>query len=111
MYEGVTQHINETSKREVRHIGFGVVYQVQGNGKVVTLPPYQTIDSSNQFSKLVHSMTIGFSRVPSSESSGNSSSRKSLLHFCRHASVTVDDVRIQTGGVRDSRGGMGNGRD
>ena len=54
---------------------------------------------------------IGFSRVPSSGSSGNSSSRNSLLHCLRRASVTVGDVRIRIGGGQDSRAGMGNGRD
>ena len=54
---------------------------------------------------------MGFLRVPSSGSSGNSSSRNSLLHCHRRASVTVGDVRIQIGGGRDTWGGMGNGRD
>ena len=56
-------------------------------------------------------MIIGFSRVPSSGSSGNSSSRNSLLHCHRRASVTVGDVRIRIGGGRDSQGGIGKGQD
>ena len=49
---------------------------------------------------------IGFSRVPSNGSSGNS-----CLHWHCHASVTVGDVQIRIGGVWDTHGGMGNGHD
>ena len=54
---------------------------------------------------------MGFSQVPSSGSSGNSSLRNSRLHCRRRASVTVGDVRIRIGGVQDGRGGIGKGRD
>ena len=54
---------------------------------------------------------MGFSRVSSSGSSGNSSSRNSLLHCRRRASVTVGDVQMQIGGGQDTRDGMGNGHD
>ena len=54
---------------------------------------------------------IGFSRVPSRGSSGNSSSRNSLLHWRRRASVIVGEVQMQMGGVRGNRGSLGNGQD
>ena len=49
--------------------------------------------------------------MPSSGSSGSSSSRNSRLHCHRRASVTVGDIWIQMGGVRDRRGGIGKGCD
>ena len=87
------------------------MYQVIKKGKIVTLPPYQTVESSIQLPKSVVSTTMGFSRVPLSGSSGNSSLRNSLLHCRRCASVIVGNVRMRIGGGRDTRGGMGNGRD
>ena len=71
-----------------------------------------SIDTLYQSSKSLTSITIGFSLDPSIGSSGNSSRRKSLLHCCLLASVTVGDVLIGIIGVGDRRlgGGIGRGR-
>ena len=56
-------------------------------------------------------MIMGFSWVPSNGSSGNFSSRNSHLHWHCCASVTMGDIWIWIGGVWDTHGGMGKGRD
>ena len=56
------------------------------------------------------SMTIGFSLLPSTGSSGNSSCKKSLLHCQHHASVIVGDVQMGIQKVRGCIKGGGIGR-
>ena len=53
-----------------------------------------SIGTSNQSSKSLTSIMIGFSREPSTGSSGNSSRENSLLHCHLRASVTVGNVLI-----------------
>ena len=62
------------------------------------------IDTLNQSSKSLTSITIGFSREPSTGSSGESSHKKSLFHCRLRISVIVGDVGNHCRGGGTGRG-------
>ena len=81
--------------------------KVKGRRKNCNTTSPRLIDSLNQSSKSLTSITIGFSLLPSTRSLKNSSHKKSQHHCCCWASVTVGEVWIGIKSVRDCHWGGG----